>query len=326
MFTKFISKNLRGLKGGIVFDYLVISGATGWIGQVLVTEALRAGFLPEQLLLLGSKSGELGGIGGQRLPVFPLEAGWSGGKLRGSRVLVFHLAFLTKEKVGMTSDASYLERNRSLSAELVRGLEGSLVEGVVLASSGAVYDSLQQRGDARQAGVGLYGEAKLRDEEFFRQQFGSSRLLIPRIFNIAGAYINKPENYALSSFITSALADQPIRIRSPKLVYRSYVSVSDLMLCLLRTVWKNRGPLPSQPFDTTVFPEIESLDLAHMVSRIVGRDSPVLVDAGERQGIDRYLGDGETMAHLFKAAEIVPRPLEVQIRDTVDYLRTTNRV
>ena len=53
--------------------------------------------------------------------------------------------------------------------------------------------------------------------------------MIARLFNLSGPYINKHQAYALAQFILDAQAGRPVEVRAPKPVYRSFVSIRELM-------------------------------------------------------------------------------------------------
>ena len=50
---------------------------------------------------------------------------------------------------------------------------------------------------------------------------------MPRVFNLAGPFINKIQIYALATMIGDALAGRPIEIRASHRVLRSYLHVGD---------------------------------------------------------------------------------------------------
>jgi nucleoside-diphosphate-sugar epimerase len=94
-----------------------------------------------------------------------------------------------------------------------------------------------------------------------------ARAAIARIFNLSGPYINKPDRYALASFIVDALAERPIEIRAPRRVVRGYVAVEDLVALAFSILLDGgRGALL---FETGGEP-VDLEAVAHLVSEQLG--------------------------------------------------------
>uniref|UniRef100_UPI00356A427A NAD-dependent epimerase/dehydratase family protein n=1 Tax=Sandarakinorhabdus sp. TaxID=1916663 RepID=UPI00356A427A len=142
--------------------------------------------------------------------------------------LLLHLAFLTKDKVAGMSEAEYIAANQAIAQTVAAALLPIDVRAIWVASSGAAY----RADDAATApAMQLYGRLKRDDEALFAgwtQQTGR-RAVITRVFNVSGPHINKPEHYALASFILDALAGRPVVVKAPHRVERGLVAIRELM-------------------------------------------------------------------------------------------------
>jgi UDP-glucuronate decarboxylase len=166
----------------------------------------------------------------------------------------------------------------------------------------------------------LYGSLKLEDEVRFAA-WGEDRganVVVARVFNLSGPYINKRSSYALACFIADALAGRPIRIRAARPVLRSYVAICELMSVVLGALTAPAGcPIV---FDTAGDDVYEMAQIAQVVGNVLdhdrGFDRPALQDGD----IDRYVGDGSTYARLRRLIKVTPIGFAEQVRETARYM------
>ncbi len=303
-------------------DRFVITGATGWLGQALLAllSETCGEVLEQRVLLGGSVSRQITAPDGRNFPVHALDELVL--HLDDRPVMLFHFAFLTKDKVGRLSDTNYVAYNKQIASVIGELATKSCVKGIVLASSGAVYDHLEEK--SRDDSANLYGRLKFEDEQLFGDICERRRipLVIPRIFNLAGPYINKFQSYALSSIIVNVLRGQAVNLKASHKVWRSYVHVRDVLklsLSLLQD--RNTGTLL---FDTAGEEVVELGELALRTCLELGRpdigiNRPELVSTTE----DRYVGDGTLFQHLLKTHGIQPNSLSTQIRDSAEWIAAT---
>ena len=123
----------------------------------------------------------------------------------------------------------YIARNEEITELVLTHVRGSRPVGMLVPSSGAVYLGEDLVSNP-------YGVLKARDERRFieiaSEQAGPEsafRLVIPRVFNLAGPFLNKPDHYVLGSIIEDIVRGGPIRLRAAGPVVRSYVHVGDLI-------------------------------------------------------------------------------------------------
>lgn len=300
---------------------ILITGASGWLGRALV-EMLAGALgeeLPRRVILCGSKSGILAAAPDCRLPVYPLADGLA--LLDGSPALMFHFAFLTKDRVGGMAEQAYVESNRTISGAVAQALASERIAGLMLASSGAVHDYLSE--SRRDGAANLYGKLKAEDESRFAElcAAASVRFVAPRIFNISGPHINKFDAYALSAIIVDALRGGPITLRANKRVYRSYFYIGDLLELAMRSLLDGEGAAIPPFFDTAGDEVVEVGELARKVADILDRpDARIIRPALEDVADDRYAGNPDTLRALLRRYEIAPLPLSGQISATAAFI------
>lgn len=296
---------------------IVITGAGGWIGLALL-DLLNAALGPEGLRArvkaFGSIARNLALADGSFITQSPLEDLAS---LDHAPTLVFHTAFLTKDRVDGMSEADYIASNRAITSHVLAALDGIGTEGLFVASSGAA--AKVEDGSATGA-LRLYGELKLEEEQRFAAwaENRQANAAIVRIFALLGPRINKPHAYAIASFILDALAGRTIEVRSPKRVVRAYAALRELLSLIFAELLHGKGVTR---FDSGG----EPLELEGVAQAVAG-----LVDGGRvvraptlSADADIYHGDSLKYAALLQAHDIAPVPLVDGIRETMDWLRQT---
>ncbi len=304
------------LRLGMGRERVIVTGAGGWLG--LATLEMLHGLLGEaihdRVVCLGARERTLSLRGGLELPQRPLAAL---SELPAKPSLLLHLAFLTQEKAKILSPEAYAAANWTISLQVMTALGRVGVERVFLASSGAVYLA----DDARAArSKRLYGALKKEDEDRFTgwAEDGGGRLVIARIFNLAGPYINKRDSYALACFIADALAERPIEVAASNRVYRSYVAVEELMSVVV-------GALTAEPsgivrFDTAGEAALEMDGIAHAVTDTLAPRLKVRRAPMTRDMPDRFVGDGAAYAALRDSLGVRPVAFPEQIRQTAAFM------
>ncbi len=289
---------------------VVVTGAGGWLGRA--TLELLASALPTSF---GHRVHAFGSVGrvqrlssGAEVAVRPLA---QLAALPRQPHLLLHYAFVTRERVGEMGPEAFVAANRALSDLMAAHAARSDVRGMFLPSSGAVYGG--------PGGTDPYGACKLADEATFSELL-PGRLLTLRVFNLAGPCINKLGVYALGSVVADVLAGGPVRLRADHPVVRSYVHVGDVVAVVLAALLA-RTP-PADPLDTAGEREVELGGLAELVvARHGGAGMAIERPPVRPQPVDRYVGDGTALRALADRHGIGLRDLEVQVRDTVEFLR-----
>lgn len=300
--------------------HFVVTGAGGWLGRAtlgMLHAALGSRF-PDRVTALGSRPGSVLLPDGATYPVAALDT-W---QPASDTLLVYHYAFLTKDRVSALSTAEYEARNVRIRQYVLDWVQEGRVAGAVVPSSGAVYDYL--RADRqRDADAVLYGRLKWEDEEAFAAACTASGagLVLPRVFNLSGPCINKFDSYALASFIVQALQGNRLEVRARRPVLRSYYYVADLLQLGTAALLASAGE--TVRFDTAGSEVIELGELATMVaaalSPAAGKPVDVVRAAFEPAlGEDRYVGAREAIAALERSHGLAPLPLAAQVASTIN--------
>ncbi|GAB2861292.1 hypothetical protein GCM10027277_32450 [Pseudoduganella ginsengisoli] len=305
--------------------HYVVTGANGWIGRATLA-ALRAALgdaFSSRVTALGSRPGSIA-VDGVTLPIEPL-LDWT--PPPNQRLLVCHYAFLTMDKVqGMSAD-EYVARNEAIRHAVLGWIASGAVQGALVPSSGAVYDYLRGLEDpalaaARNPNAVLYGRLKYEDEQAFQAACAAHgvRVVIPRVFNLAGPCINKFDAYALASFITRLLQDDAITINARRPVLRSYYYIGDLLELCLGLLLRAEAPA-TVCFDTASDETVELDALARRVAAVLGRDTaPQRAPLDPALTPDLYAGNRAAIAKLEQLLGIAPLDLDRQIAATAQYI------
>lgn len=297
---------------------VVVTGCGGWLGQATLemldsslgaemTSRVHAFALSGRAMTLRS---------GSRLEARPLN---ELAQLQVGPHLLAHYAFATRERVSELGINEYIRRNRAISKLVQDHVAKTRPVGILNVSSGAVYS-----GD--DLATNPYGVLKARDElrflkivEHLAEGGSVPRLVIPRLFNLAGPFLNKPDHYVLGSIIRDIRAGGPIRLHASKPVLRSYVHVGDLIgLGFAVMLGKEESP---SIFDTAGEREIEVGELAQLAASVLGVANMVIerppFDGSEP---DRYVGDPTAIRALATSYGFEMKTLSTQIVDTANYL------
>ena len=297
---------------------VAITGASGWIGRAMtaaVLAATPAGHTPI-VRLFGSAHRAME-IGGRPLSVEILGAGppldpqveW----------LVVHLSVAGADR---ETDP---ERLRALNDAMLRQAfalaEGeAVVRRFVAASSGAVHQLGHGASEKGSPGKQAYARLKADHEQMAREwaRRTGTPLLIPRIFNVGGPYMNHADRYALGSFVTQALDTGAIEIAATRPVIRSYVHVLELARVLLEL---SASDDPDILLETRGTAAVEMGELADAVAQALGKPLQIRRPPMTSDDEDRYLGDGTLYQATLTRMGSEPVALGKIIRDTAGWLR-----
>jgi nucleoside-diphosphate-sugar epimerase len=229
--------------------------------------------------------------------------------------LLAHYAFATREHVAQLGIDSYMERNEEITELVAAHVNRTRPIGMLLVSSGAA-----RLGD--DPVLNPYGVLKARDERLFLdlaarlgREGTAHRIVVPRLFNLAGPFLNKPD-YVLGSIIRDIARGGPIQLHANHRVVRSYVHVQDLV-DLAFAMMLGDQPTPQEPFDTAGEREIEIGELAELTASVLGQSGmPVRRPPIDDPRTDRYVGDPSVIHSLARTYGTEFRSLERQIEDT----------
>lgn len=297
---------------------IVVTGATGWLGTAVIEMAMQAGLPAEgrPLRAFGSTSGFLRLSTGA---LFEIEALSSARPLAGGDWLMFHFAFLGKERTRDLTAEAFIAGNDRILEEVLQLAHGAGALRMVFASSGAAYEA-----DANPAGpVNPYSLVKRR-HELEMEAWTRARdipVVIPRIFNIGGPFGNKLDLYALSSIAAAADRGAPLTLSARHPVFRSYVHVEELVAVLVAACARAQAGTPIR-FDTRGECVTELGDLAALACSILGRDPSVIARAYcPSLEPDHYVGDLSGYREALRPTGLDQIGLTTILQDTIADLR-----
>jgi UDP-glucuronate decarboxylase len=294
---------------------IVITGAGGWLGLATLdslASALGEAF-GRRVVAFGSAARTLRLRDGTEVEQRPLA---DLAQLPTTPTWLLHFAFLTKDRAETMDETAYRAANAAIREAVLGNLERIGAQAVFVASSGAAYKA---QDPSASPAMRLYGELKAEDEARFAVwgETAGKRVVVGRIFNVTGPYINKHQAYALASFILDGLAGRPIAVRAPRRVVRGYVPIAELISLTLAEM--AQAPSGTMRFDTGG----EPLDLGEVAAVVARQFEGVTVDRAaiiEPQA-DIYHGDPERYAALLQRHGMAAERLEAQVAKTIDYLR-----
>jgi nucleoside-diphosphate-sugar epimerase len=280
--------------------------------QVLAT---RPDVAPDRLRLFGSSARTLD-FGDRQGLIEPLNANAG---LGNGDWLVLHAAIVGDDRVDGGDPAEVRRRNDDLLDAVLALAETGRTRRLVAFSSGAV-SRLDVGSPTRRAYAAMKRDHEVAAADWARRTGGA--VLIPRIFNLGGPFINHTQAYALGDFILSLSRSGRIAVGAADPVFRSFVHVSEMARVILDMAVDEAQS--AEPFDVGGAEVIELGALARAVGQALGQPEPSIdrPEPGDGPG-DWYVGDGRRyQSALFRRGE---RPIALPriVADTVAYLEAT---
>lgn len=300
----------------------VITGANGWIGKALIhilSQHLGAEY-KNRIIPISNSSKTVTLKNGLELDAIPFNKLTSLPK--NKEYILFHFAFLTKEKLAKMNHEGYLAANLQITHSVESFLKTYKIPSMVYASSGAVYN--HDGTLCKDLKSNPYGSLKAEDEQFFlktAEENSKLHLVIPRIFNLAGPYINKWQDYAISNFILQALNNNQIVINSPVPVIRSYIHIYDLITILLLTIFEPYyTPII---FDTAGIAPIELYDLAVTIRKTLNIDVEIIKNYNLNLSPNYYCGDSFLQNKILEKYNYTLCNIENMVLSTLQFIQET---
>ena len=300
---------------------IVIFGINGWVGKALLDYLFYKIKTPQKnLILISSSKKNISLISGKTFGCITYQEAL---QLSCRNVLFFHLAFKVKDHLLTTNIDIYKQENNDIKNKASQLIEHFRPNKMVYFSSGAVYN--QDKTICRDFEKNPYGFLKAQDELFFQELSVSNNfpLLIPRIFNIAGDYINKHNIYAISDFIIQASQNNKIVINAKHPVIRSYIEIYDLIKII--TSWVYDQYSNNFTFDTTNIENIELSDLAALIIKTLHLNAEIIRDGFDKNLENNYyVGNIENLNILTNKYQIDLQPHKTCIKHVYYYLKLKN--
>ena len=298
--SSFISKFYK-----IMNFNIIITGASGWLGKATLEYFYK---------IFQDKIGEF---------VFPISSSqkniilsnnfsiktydYSYNFDKNKTYIILHYGYATKDKLAILSDDEFNKNCQNINDSLSRIIKNYRIDSFIFPSSGAIYNQKN-----------LYAKNKIDDELYFLElsKKYNFNIMIPRIFNIGGPFINKPQDYALQNIILQVKTNKKIIINANNDVFRSYIHVENLIDLFFKWLIDKNKETPLI-FDVSSPHKIEIKDLAKKISEVLKLNCEIIAPNYNSQNpIDDYVGDPTKILSLCQKYQIDLADLEQIILDT----------
>ena len=225
--------------------------------------------------------------------------------------IILHYSYATKARLETLSDDEFNKNCQKINDSLYQIIKNYRIESLIFTSSGVIYNQKNP-----------YAQNKINDELYFLDlsKKYNFNLMIPRIYNLGGPFINQPQTYALNNFILQAKANKKIIINADNDVFRSYVHVYNLIDLFFKWLIDTDKENPLI-FDISSPHKIEIKDLAKKISEILKFNCEIIAPNYNSQNpSDDYVGDSTIMLSLFEKYQIKMFDINKIISDTNFYL------
>lgn len=294
-----------------------VTGASGWLGMAAAAVLSRAlgGDARARLTLFASRRRELDLGEGAPWVAEPLE------RLGETpHDVLLHYAYVTAEHAASMGVDAYVRVNAQISATVVDAIARQRPTAVVVASSGAVYGAGREL--VRDIEESPYGVMKRLDELALRRAAhdAGARSLVLRVFNVSGAWLRKPDAFAIADLLAQAATGQAIRIRADRPVLRSYVDVEDLARVAVAFA---ADPTAGDDLvlDTAGERVVEMDDVARAARDVTGRPHLRIVRTWDPAAApSAYVGDGEALHALARRLGVPLRDFRAQVATTAAWM------
>lgn len=289
-------------------DRVLITGSSGWFGQT-ATHLMAQTSL--STLRLASSNKTVTSVGGN----FQVSA-WDWEEINQFQpTVVIDCAFLTRDLVTDDGLADYVLINERLTQQLLDLTELDSVRRVLTISSGAAMfpvDALSQSLENNPYG---YLKRKAEVELCKVASETQTSAVIARAWAVSGAFIGKPQNYALANMIIQAQQGH-IEVKADKRVERRYSAVEDLLsLALAQSGTSGIHTLDSEG------PLVEMGELAEAIVRAINPRASITRPPLSDLPPNDYWSKTDLWPELCHNFNLSPAGLEDQIIRTYNGLK-----
>ena len=289
---------------------IIITGASGWIGKATLEYFYKIfqDKIGEFVFAISSSQKNIILSNNFSIKTYDYSHNFEINKT----YIIFHYAYMGKDKLSILSEENYNQDCQKINDSIDKIIQNYKIESLIFPSSGAIYNQNN-----------LYAKNKINDELFFLElsKKYNFNILIPRIFNIGGPFINKPQDYALNNIILQAKANKKIIINANNDVFRSYVHVNNLIDLFFKWLTDEDKETPLI-FDISYPNKIEIKGLARKIINVLKIDCEIISPNYNSQNpIDDYVGDSAKMMSLCKRYQIDLADLDQIILDTNLFLK-----
>ena len=230
--------------------------------------------------------------------------------------VILHYSYPTKARLETLSDDEFNKNCQQIKTSISKIIQNYQIKSLIFPSSGAIYNQNN-----------LYAKNKIDDELYFLElsEKYNFNIMIPRIFNIGGPFINQPQIYALNNFILQTKANKKIIINANNDVFRSYVHVNNLIDLFFKWLIDKDKETPLI-FDISHPNKIEIKKLAEKICEVLKINCEIISPNYNSQNLsDDYVGDSAKIMSLCKKYQIDLADLDQIILDTNLFLNNNQK-
>jgi len=230
--------------------------------------------------------------------------------------VILHYSYPTKARLETLSDDEFKKNCQQIKASISKIIQNYQIKSLIFPSSGAIYNQNN-----------LYSKNKIDDELYLLElsEKYNFNIMIPRIFNIGGPFINQPQIYALNNFILQTKANKKIIINANNDVFRSYVHVNNLIDLFFKWLIDKDKETPLI-FDISHPNKIEIKKLAEKICEVLTINCEIISPNYNSQNLsDDYVGDSAKIMSLCKKYQIDLADLDQIILDTNLFLNNNQK-
>jgi len=301
---------------------ILVTGATGWVGRSFLHELqfiIPADKFNSTVVAFASSATSLFSTNYSQeerisIPVYPLSSIVE--HSNGQHILLFHSAFLTKDRISSYGLDAFIEINQRITEIVFRCVQASASSRIACISSGAASNAEKEQNTSIATFSDPYGHLK-RSEEVRLSKIADTQVF--RIYALTGQFIRDPQVFAIGDFLLKALNNNPIKINSSFPVIRSYVSAHDVAKCALS--WLMSSDEPQEPIGAST--HILTLrSLAGLISEIYSL--PPLESSPFTDRPNSYCCSPIAFYQILSRYDIKPLSMIEQILDTARGVASTH--
>ncbi|MEV4478300.1 NAD-dependent epimerase/dehydratase family protein [Micromonospora coxensis] len=307
---------------------LLITGGAGFIGANLVRAALAAETYTVRVVddFSTGLEANLAGLPVEVVRCSILDEPTLRRAVAGMDAVV-HLAALPSVARSVADPLGSHRVNTTGTLNVLEAARHTGVRQVVVASSSSVYGGnpvLPKHELAWTRPLSPYAVTKLATEAYalaYQESFGMSTLAF-RFFNVYGPGQRHDHAYAavVPRFVHAALTGEPAVVHGDGLQSRDFTYVDTVCQVLLDAVWREVSH--PQPVNLAYGTRTDLRSVIAEIETVLGREIEVR-HAPPRPGDVRHSqAENVTLRKLFP--DVVPTPLPVGLRATIDWFRTQN--
>ena len=290
---------------------VVVTGANGWLGRSSLWSLSKIDNIKEIFPITRNKSEiEVDSTKYKSIDYYDLE------RFNHQVDGYIHLPFVTRDKVKKINHKFYMQQNLEIIEQAEHFIELLKPNWVISISSGAVYKNGNNLSNELETDQNKnpYGFLKHFEENRIKESTSkiNSNYVVGRLWGATGRDIQNYTTFALGDFISSALRNDSIDVKSTSNIKRNYVDSRQFMTILIK-----EAILGSNLVIDSFGNEISVRDLAKKVGEKFPGIKITLPSDFYPDKTDHYLPLRDDFLQLFTKWGISKKNLDEQISDTI---------